>query len=41
MGVDLLVGRLVPALVLGLDIRHGLREGAGACGRDQVWELVR
>lgn len=36
MGVDLLVGGLVLALILGLDISHGFCEGVGACGRDQV-----
>lgn len=34
VGIDLLVGGLVLALVLGLDVSHGFREGAGACGRD-------
>lgn len=29
--VDLLVGRLVLALILRLDVRHCLGEGAGAC----------
>lgn len=33
VSVDLLVGRLVLALVLGLDVRHRLRESVGACGR--------
>lgn len=36
VGVDLLVGGLVLALILGLDISHGFCEGVGACGRDQV-----
>lgn len=35
VGIDLLVGRLVLAFVLGLDVGHGFREGAGACGRDR------
>lgn len=35
VGIDLLVGRLVLAFILGLDVSHGFREGAGACGRDQ------
>lgn len=33
VSVDLLVGRLVLALVLSLDVRHRLRERIGACGR--------
>lgn len=33
MRVDLLVGRLVLALVLSLDVSHRLRESVGACKR--------
>lgn len=33
VSVDLLVGRLVLALVLSLDVRHRLCESVGACGR--------
>lgn len=41
MSVDLLVGRLVLALVLSLDVRHRLRESVGACrrarGKEKQW----
>lgn len=39
VSVDLLVGRLVLALVLSLDVRHRLRESVGACrrGRGEEW----
>lgn len=33
MSVDLLVGRLVLALVLSLDVRHRLCESVGTCKR--------
>lgn len=33
MSVDLLVGRLVLALVLSLDVCHCLRESVGTCKR--------
>lgn len=41
--VDLLVGRLVLALILRLDVRHCLGEGAGACvlrKADSQWRFL-
>lgn len=35
VSVDLLVGRLVLALILSLDVRHRLRESVGACRREK------
>lgn len=43
VSVDLLVGRLVLALVLGLDVRHRLRESVGACvlrKADTQWRFL-